>query len=267
MDQEKNLNIQINEQLLKYALVLPIHNINIEEVLKISALLKSPIIKIEEIEAMIERILMLPHARAMWIENRLQLIPDFKDICPIVDYAYVSYGRGNHIGAYFSLMPVIEGIILRWRGLPTKINRKPSFKEIEIWMRNKSQDGQLLSSHPFFPIWIDAIFKILFDEFFQDTTKNYTRIYFNRHDCAHLMKEFSLSVIKGLVMRIFIILELLVEIYVVENKYTVGNTQLPLLFKTSQETEKRFLAYKLAYDWCTKDFQQHPEAILSSMYC
>ena len=55
---------------------------------------------------------------AIWLENRLLLIPSFKDISLIDDYAYIAYGRWNHVGAYFSLVPVVEGIILRWMRTP-----------------------------------------------------------------------------------------------------------------------------------------------------
>ncbi len=260
----EDLNIKVNEKLFVYALALPVHNVTHKDAIEISKLLQS-VNKdnIAQTESAIERIVMHPHGRTLWLENRLSLIPCFKDICSIVDFAYISYCRGNPIGVYFSLLPIVEGIILRWMGIA---GARLKFDEIKKWVKNKKNNSQLLNSHPFAPIWVEALSRILVDEFFKYTGDNPTYAYFNRHAGAHLLQNFNLNAIRGLSMRIFIIIELLVEIYVIENKFIVDSVTIPLLLKNSAETGKRLYAYKLAYDWLIKPLQEHPEAILGSMY-
>jgi hypothetical protein len=266
IESDKNINLKINDDLLPYVLFLPVH-ISHSEALSIHELLQSPDKnKHLIVSATIERIVMQPHARAVWLENRLFLIPCFHDLCSIVDYAYIGYGRGNHVDAYFSLIPIAEGIILRWMGYFDRKDKKPTFKEMKNYINDKKKNDKLLNSHHFVGIWIDTLSNILCDEFFKDTWEEHTIDYFNRHVGGHLIKLFKLTGINGLVMRLFMIIELIVEIYVVENKYVIEGTSIPLLFKTSEQTNKRLRAYKLSYDWLGKDLINHPEAILKGMY-
>lgn len=44
-------------------------------------------------------------------------LPIFIPLLPMIDSATISFFEGNYVSSYFTLVPIIEGLLLRWSGL------------------------------------------------------------------------------------------------------------------------------------------------------
>lgn len=107
--------ISLNEQLANYALLLPIYSTtgDFKRIQQLAA--KLPYSEPEIIIA-IGKITMHPKLRVMQKKGRLEQFEYFKLFTKIHDAALLSYYRTNFISCYLTLLPMIEGVIIRWIG-------------------------------------------------------------------------------------------------------------------------------------------------------
>ena len=203
--------IQVNNQLFQYALSMPTF-CTMHEFKTIKAFIddKSKVINY------IKRITMEPNIRAAQQIGRFEKIPLFEEFSKIINAGLLSYYRGNYISSYMTLVPVIEGIILRWYGYPNNIgSNKPSFDKVKNFIKKTYQRQPMPSNILFMEVHSKIADKILKEHFFKPSTDGDAYDNFNRHLALHFLNK-NKFITEENIMRLFILLDLLSEIYIYE---------------------------------------------------
>lgn len=207
--------IALNEKLADYALSIPISAINFDynNILNLSESLPNTENKIIE---SIGNMVLNPQYRASQKKGRIEKFDYFKIFSKIIDAAILSYYRMNFISCYMTLMPVIEGVIIRWMGY-TKTSAKPDFDKIRCFFQNSPQRQPRPSNILFHNIFTKVCDKILNNHFYKSTTIGNSWANFNRHVASHLLNDNQFGT-KENCIRLFILLDTMTEIFMLESK-------------------------------------------------
>jgi hypothetical protein len=120
--------LELNEKLSAYAVCLP--TLATKSDIKAALFLLPQMPQTEsQLLLLIENMTLEPRVRALQNIGRVRHFAAFKEFANLVEAATLCYYRGNFASAYLTLVPVIEGIILRWSGYQG-IGDKPEFEEI-----------------------------------------------------------------------------------------------------------------------------------------
>ncbi|XZW10407.1 hypothetical protein ACT4YX_10555 [Acinetobacter baumannii] len=106
--EEINDLIQLNNNLVQYALSLP-STVTGADVSNIQKLISDMPANEHKIIDAFASIIMNPRMRALQKKGRFEHFPPFKSFVHIIESAVISYYRGNFIGSYLTLIPVVEG--------------------------------------------------------------------------------------------------------------------------------------------------------------
>lgn len=205
--------IQLNHQLLEYALSLP-STATFTDVVNVQNLIFDMPANEHKIIDAFASIIMNPRMRALQKKGRFEHFPPFKSFVNIIESAVISYYRGNFIGSYLTLIPVIEGVMLRWLGY-YGIGKKPKFDDLKAFFRNFYQRQPCPGNVLFYDVFSKACDKLLTEHLFKDSQDGDAYSNFNRHLAAHLLSDSQFATRENCV-RLFLFLELMSELYLYE---------------------------------------------------
>lgn len=192
--------------------------------------------------------------RAQQQVGRYMKIPIFKEFAYFIDSAALAFYRGNMAAAFLTIVPVIEGVLLRWMGFPSTLTKKPEFKEIKEFIgrsiyRNPTPD--LPKFFEMFYLTADYIFR---NHFYLNTEEGDAHGFFNRHLALHMLDDKVFYSVDN-VGRAFLLLDLMSEIYLREACIEDPRWELK-----NEEIEAHVIGYAMA---AKKSTDVSPESILS----
>jgi len=223
--------LSLNDVLAKYALLLPIFS-TIGDLIHLENLItKLPDSESEVIE-FIGNINLHPKLRVAQKRGRIEIFEYFKPFSKLVDSATISYYRKNYVASYLTLIPIIEGIILRWLGYPDHIDEKPDFEKIRKFFKNSAMRQPKPTNIIFHKVYIEVCDKILNYHFYRPTATGTSYSNFNRHQASHLLNDDEFAT-KENCIRLFILLDAMTEIYFYESKendprFSLSNADMEL---------------------------------------
>jgi len=204
----------INQKLATYALSFPVYGTG-GEAKKLQELLQESNPDIEVATKIVFAAVMQPRMRALQLVGRFKKIPLFEEFAYFIDSATVAYYRGNVVAAFLCLVPTIEGILLRWQGYPGQLQSKPNFEKTKKFI-GKSIYRQPTPSMPtFFESYVQAADEILKNHLYRNSTDGDAYEDFNRHLALHMLEQKKFYSHDN-IMRAFLLLDLLSEIYICE---------------------------------------------------
>lgn len=205
--------IALNHKLADYALTVPtlasMHDFRNLEQLSIGMPSNE-----HKVISIIEECTMSPRIRALQKKGRLETFKIFKEFSRLIDAATLSYYRQNYFSAYLTLVPVIEGILLRWLGFQGN-GKKPEFEDLRKFFRN-SHARQPCPGNPLFhEVYIKACDKVITEHLFKPSEIGDAYSNFNRHLAAHLLRDSPFAT-KENCIRLFLLIDVMTEIYYYE---------------------------------------------------
>lgn len=244
--------LSLNSVLAQYALLLPIFS-TLGDLNHLEGLItKLPDSESEVIE-FIGNINLHPKLRVAQKRGRIEKFEYFKPFSKLVDSATISYYRKNYIACYLTLIPIIEGIILRWLGYPNVIDEKPDFEKIRKFFKNSATRQPKPTNIIFHKVYTDICNKILNYHFYKPTETGVSYSNFNRHQASHLLNDEKFAT-KENCIRLFILLDAMTEIYFYESKendprFSLSNEEMEfeinLLANTMLDSENQQSAESL----------------------
>ncbi|MBP1471411.1 hypothetical protein J8Z78_12120 [Acinetobacter nosocomialis] len=205
--------MQLNNQLLEYALVLP-STVTLTDVLNIQELISDMPANEHKIIDAFASIIMDPIIRARQKKGRFEHFPPFKSFVHIIESAVISYYRGNFIGSYLTLIPVVEGVMLRWLGY-FGTGKKPTFPDLKTFFSNSYQRQPCPGNVLFHDVFSKACDKLLTEHLFKDSQEGDAYSNFNRHLASHLLSDSQFATRENCV-RLFLFVDLMSELYLYE---------------------------------------------------
>ncbi|MEN3756157.1 hypothetical protein ABDZ57_04920 [Aeromonas veronii] len=203
----------LSSELADYALSLPsVSTMNDFKTLQ-KLMLKMPLNEHKVID-IIERITMSPKIRALQKKGRFEHFSVFKEFSTIIDAAVISYYRKNYISSYLTLVPVIEGILLRWLGY-SGVGKKPEFEDLRNFFSNSHVRQPCPGNALFYDIYIKACDKLLKEHLYKPSDKGSAYSNFNRHLAAHLLSDSEFATQDNCV-RLFNMIDVMTEIFYYE---------------------------------------------------
>lgn len=208
--------INLNEKLSDFALLLPIFS-TMGDLIGLKDLVKNLPASESEIIIQIGKVTMHPRLRVMQKQGRFEIYEHFKIFSKLIDAAVLSFYRTNFISCYLTLLPVIEGIIIRWMGY-TESGVKPEFEDIRKFFKNSAQRQPCPHNILFHNIYTKACDKILNNHFYKPTTTSgVSYANFNRHVASHLLNNDQFGT-KENCIRLFILIDAMTEIFLYESR-------------------------------------------------
>ncbi len=245
---------KINDALAPHALNVSVYG-NVAEEKELIRLIDTPIPDIQAASRIVFRAVMDPRMRALQLAGRFEKIPLFREFSYFINSATISYYRGNVVSALLCLVPVIEGILIRWQGFPGRIQTKPNFDKTKNFVRKSIYRNPAPFGPVYFETYVKAADSILRNHFYL-YSGNASGAYdgFNRHLASHMLDNTKFYSHEN-VMRTFLLLDLLSEIYHREKR------QYDPRFSTQDNEYKHFeTAYLKAIS--EKTHEDSPEKIL-----
>jgi hypothetical protein len=236
--------IALNKRLADYALSLPIYSTmaDFEKVAQLAASLPGSESAIMDHVGLFT---MDFNRRVHQKIGRFEHYRYFKTFTKLIDAAVLCYYRMNFISCYLTLVPVIEGIIIRWMGY-SETDEKPEFEEIRKFFKNSHTRQPSPGNILFHQVYVKACDKILNEHFYRPTHKGDSYANFNRHIASHLLNDSQFATRQNC-MRLFLLLDTMTEIYYYE----------------SHEPDPRF---SLSKEEVTPDFELFKSVWLSNIY-
>lgn len=208
--------ITLNEKLSDFALLLPIFS-TMGDLIGMKELIKNLPASESEIIIQIGKVTMHPRLRVLQKQGRIEKFDHFKIFSKMVDAAVLSFYRTNFISCYLTLLPVVEGIIIRWMGY-TESGIKPEFEDIRKFFKNSAQRQPCPDNILFHNIYTKACDKILNNHFYKPTTTSgVSYANFNRHVASHLLNNDQFGT-KENCIRLFILIDAMTEIFLYESR-------------------------------------------------
>jgi hypothetical protein len=228
--------LELNDRLSVYAVCLPTLATKSDMEAILFLLSKMPQSE-SQLLLLIERVTLEPRVRALQNIGRIRHFSAFKEFANIVEAATLCYYRANFASAYLTLVPVIEGIILRWSGYQG-IGDKPEFDHIRKFF-GASHIRQPCPGNPLFhEVFCRACDKIINDHLYQPSHRGTAYAEFNRHQAAHLLRDITFATRENCI-RLFLLLDTMAEIYLYETYCRDPRWNL-----TDEDTHREVMLYK-----------------------
>lgn len=202
--------LALNEKLADYALSVPPTS-TMAEVNELEKLVSDMSENEHKVIAIIEVATMSPRFRALQKKGRLQHFSIFKEFSSVIEAATISYYRENFISSYLTLVPVIEGILLRWLGYSGG-GKKPEFDSLKKFFKNSNIRQPCPGNALFHEVYIKACDKILTDHLYKSSENGSAYSNFNRHLAAHLLSNSQFAT-KDNCIRLFMLIDVMTEIF------------------------------------------------------
>jgi hypothetical protein len=207
--------IKVNDILADYALCMNIVTTQSEVDYATKLIAKLPNTEAELIK-MISGITMNPKFRVLQKKGRIEKLPHFNLFTKMVDAATISYYRTNYMSCYMTLVPVIEGVLIRWMGY-TGAEKKPLFEKISKFFKKSPQRQPCPYYVLFHNIFVKACDKIINEHFYKPTSKGLAHGNFNRHVASHILNDDEFATEENC-FRLFLLIDTMTEIYINEGR-------------------------------------------------
>ncbi|WP_121811323.1 hypothetical protein [Mucilaginibacter kameinonensis] len=236
--------IALNEKLADYALLMPIYS-TLADFEKVCKLAKNLPNSEAEVMDFVGLFTMDFNRRVHQKIGRFEHYRYFKTFTKLIDAAVLCYYRMNFISCYLTLVPIIEGILIRWMGYAEN-DTKPEFEDIRKFFKNSHVRQPSPGNILFHQVYIKACDKILNEHFYRPTDSGNSYANFNRHVASHLLNDTQFATRQNC-MRLFLLLDTMTEIYYYE----------------SHEPDPRF---SLSKEVVTPDFELFKGVWMSNLY-
>ena len=208
--------LALNEQLASYALLAP-PTITVADFRRIGQLAAELPASESAILAYLDSIITSPKTCAI-LKQGFEYCPAFQSFAPLVEAAIIAYYQENYISAFLTLVPVVEGLILRWNGFDgTGPEPKPEFETIRKFVGNsylrQPNPGNVL----FHDVYVKASQAILNKHLYLNSETGSAYANFSRHLAAHLLSNEAFATQPNCV-RLFILLDALLKVHNYETK-------------------------------------------------
>lgn len=205
--------LDLNDRLAAYAVCLPTlaNKSNIGTAL---LLLQGMPAEEGKLLLLIEDMTLTPRIRALQNVGRIRHFGAFKEFSHFVEAATLCYYRGNYASSYLTLVPVIEGVILRWSGYQG-MGGKPEFEEIRRFFGNAHVRQPCPGNPLFHDVFCRACDKIINDHLYKPSQHGAAYAEFNRHQASHMLRDATFAT-KENCIRLFLLLDTMAEIYLYE---------------------------------------------------
>ena len=243
-----------NTKLAVFAFSLPTYA-TAKEAEDMLALFNEGRINASNVSQLILPIVMEIRMRALQQVGRYMKIPIFQEFAYFIDSATLAFYRGNMAAAFLTIVPVIEGILLRSMGFPNILTKKPEFKEIKEFIGRSIYRNPIPGLPQFFELYISVADDIFRNHFYLNTEEGDAHGFFNRHLALHMLDNKIFYSVDN-VVRAFLLLDLMGEIYLREKQIAD-----PRWETKNEEIEKHLLGYTQAV---RQSLSSPAESILSS---
>lgn len=145
-------------------------------------------------------------------EQRLlyEQLPIFQRLIPLMDEVLENFFSEKYISSYLTLVPVVEGLLLRWAQKKKEIknfNFDVFIKEKIVELKHK-YSGDLWIGHN-----LDLLEHIITDFFFAHSNDNNIETMFNRNVVSHLLNDPDYINSQKNCLRLFTIIDLIAKCY------------------------------------------------------
>lgn len=205
--------LELNDKLAAYAVCLPALTTKSDIKAALSLLPRMPQTE-SQLLLLIEDMTLEPRVRALQNVGRIRHFAAFREFASFVEAATLCYYRGNFASAYLTLVPVIEGIILRWSGYQG-IGEKPEFEEIRKFFGIPHVRQPCPGNPLFHDVFCRACDRIVNDHLYQPSQRGTAYADFNRHQASHLLRDTTFAT-RDNCIRLFLLLDTMAEIYLYE---------------------------------------------------
>jgi hypothetical protein len=207
--------LKLNEVLAEYALLLPstatMRDFKVIKNLSNQLPISEPLIL-----EYITKIIMQPIFRSRQKRGRIEKLEFFLTFERMIDAATLSYYRTNFISCYLTLVPIVEGIIIRWMGYDGT-NDKPEFDKTRKFFKSAASRQPNPGNILFHNVYCKACDNILNKHFYKPTTDGSSHANFNRHLASHALNDEEFATQHNCV-RLFLFIDAMTEIYILEKK-------------------------------------------------
>lgn len=251
-DQIKEI-LKVNKTLSDYALLLPIF-CTLMELNSIKNLIE----KLPDADAEKEIIFIIgnmtthPRLRMLQQKGRFEKLEHFTPFSKLLHAANISYYRENYISCYLTLIPIVEGIIIRWMGYKES-DEKPDFETIRKFFQNSHTRQPYPHNILFHKIYCEVCNKILNSHLFKPTSTGNSFADFNRHVASHLLNDNDFAT-KENCIRLYILLDSMTEIFIYETRQTDPRFEL-----SNEDLEPELKIYSLLF---LSQLDSNPENII-----
>jgi hypothetical protein len=203
----------INSQMADFALCLP-STATMAEFKQVKKLLQDVPENECELIVIVESAVLNPRIRASQKKGRFEHFVAFKSFVHLIEAATICYYRENYFSSYLTLLPVVEGVILRWSGYSGQ-GDKPEFEEIRKFF-SKSHTRQPCPGNPLFhDVFAKACDKIINDHLYKPSQRGVAHANFNRHLATHLLNDSQFAT-KENCIRLFLLIDIMTELFLYE---------------------------------------------------
>lgn len=186
--------------------------------------------------ALVEEITMNPRIRALQKKGRFEHFQPFVEFINLIEAATLCYFRGNYISSYLTLIPIAEGIILRWLGYSGQ-GKKPDFETLRQFF-SKSYIRQPCPGNPLFhEVYTKVCDKIFNEHLYKPSEQGHAYANFNRHLAAHLLNSSQFTT-KENCIRLFLLIDTMTELY-----YYETNCTDPRFYLTEKQIQQEYQIY------------------------
>jgi hypothetical protein len=228
--------LELNDKLSVYAVCLP--SLATKSDISAALLLLPEMPQAESLLLrLLENMTLEPGVRALQNIGRIRHFDAFKEFAHFVEAATLCYYRANYAASYLTLVPVIEGIILRWSGYQG-VGEKPEFEEIRKFFGSPYVRQPCPGNPLFHDVFCRACDKIINDHLYQPSQRGTAYAEFNRHQASHLLRDTTFATRENCI-RLFLLLDTMAEIYLYETY--CSDLRLDL---THEDTRREVTLYK-----------------------
>lgn len=153
-----------------------------------------------------------PRVRAQQNVGRIRHFAAFKPFAHLIEAATLCYYRHNYPSAYLTLVPVIEGVLLRWSGYEG-VGAKPNFSFPKNFFRTGHLRQPCPANAQFHQIFSKACDKILNEHLFKMSHEGGAYSQFNRHQAAHLLRGDIEFATRNNCIRLFLLLDSMTDLF------------------------------------------------------
>ncbi|MGI4737468.1 MAG: hypothetical protein ACRYG7_20065 [Janthinobacterium lividum] len=208
--------IALNQQLASYALLAP-PTLTTADYRRIKQLATGLPASEGAIVAYLGTIIMSPKVCAI-MKQGFEHFPAFSSFTPLVEAAILAYYQENYISSFLTLVPVVEGLILRWMGFDgTGPEPKPDFEAVRKFVGKSCLRQPNPGNVLFHEVYVKASQGILTNHLFQSSTVGLAHANFSRHLAAHLLGNGTFATQPNCI-RLFILFDALLKVYTYETK-------------------------------------------------
>ena len=150
-------------------------------------------------------------------------IPAFKSILPIIDEALGNYFLGRYIGCYMMLVPVIEGLLLRWaehKNITQEFDFRKFIKDKTLTLAREHSNSWCCHNIALLRYFIVGYF------FNRSDSADLNRMY-NRNLVSHLLGDIDFLKAAKNSTRIFSIIDLIAICMSYEIQFETGEIETP----------------------------------------